>query len=165
MVGPEWDKCPSFYIGQILQKKLRHIGVDALSIGHRGSGAEAYQAKRGPSGHAISDMRGIAAFGSWLLFFASGVGEFAKQETVAQIPEGVNSNDRESFNYDSSGIIRMLFQLSRAQPGDYLVVVDRATAALPVRSGDFIIVTRAKDGLCEVTARQILGSAPDYELG
>jgi hypothetical protein len=57
----------SFYIGQILEEKLRHIGVDALSIEHRGSGAD-------------------AAFGSWLLSFASGVGEFAKQETVSQIP-------------------------------------------------------------------------------
>jgi SOS-response transcriptional repressor LexA len=51
-----------------------------------------------------------------------------------------------------------------AQPGDYLIVVDRAAVGLPVRSGDLVIVTRARDGLREVTARRFLGSAPNCEL-
>jgi len=41
-----------------------------------------------------------------------------------------------------------------AQPGDFLIVVDRDNMGLPLRSGDLVIVTASKSGLQEVTARR-----------
>ena len=41
-----------------------------------------------------------------------------------------------------------------ARPGDFLIVVDRQAAQLPIRTGDIVIVTRQKSDLQEVTARR-----------
>jgi transcriptional regulator with XRE-family HTH domain len=53
-----------------------------------------------------------------------------------------------------------------AQPGDFLIVLDRKAAGLPLRSGDIVIVTLTKDGLRETTARRFTTrtSAPRCEL-
>ncbi len=42
-----------------------------------------------------------------------------------------------------------------ARPGDYLIVVDRLAAQLPLRTGDLVIVTQQKSDLQEVTARRL----------
>src|SRR4029077_20213332 len=53
-----------------------------------------------------------------------------------------------------------------ARPGDFLIVLDRKAAGLPLRSGDIVIVTLTKDGLRETTARRFRTrtSAPRCEL-
>ena len=51
-----------------------------------------------------------------------------------------------------------------ARPGDFLIVVDRAAAGLPLRSGDIVMVTRIKKGLREVTARRFQRNGSDCEF-
>ena len=41
-----------------------------------------------------------------------------------------------------------------ARPGDFLIVVDRLAAELPLRTGDLVIVTRQKSDLHEITSRR-----------
>jgi hypothetical protein len=41
-----------------------------------------------------------------------------------------------------------------ARPGDFLIVLDRKAAGLPLRSGDIVIVAQMKNGLRETTARR-----------
>ena len=42
-----------------------------------------------------------------------------------------------------------------ARPGDFLIVVDRLAAELPLRTGDLVIVTRQKSNLHEITSREV----------
>ena len=100
-------------------------------------------------------LAGVAGAGLWQ--------EAASENADPQFVQ-VPAHLRYPMEYQSAYEVRGTSSNRFAQPGDYLIVVDRATAGLPVRSGDLVIVTRAKDGLCEVTARRILGSAPNYEL-
>jgi hypothetical protein len=51
-----------------------------------------------------------------------------------------------------------------ARPGDFLVVVDRQAAGLPLRSGDIIMVTQVRGDMREVTARRFQGTAPNCAL-
>jgi hypothetical protein len=51
-----------------------------------------------------------------------------------------------------------------ARSGDFLIVVDRTLAGLPVRPGDILIVTRKKDGLQEVSARRFQKNGTDCLL-
>jgi hypothetical protein len=53
-----------------------------------------------------------------------------------------------------------------ARPGDFLIVLDRKAAGLPLRAGDIVIVTQMKNGLRETTARRFRTrmSAPGCEL-
>jgi hypothetical protein len=76
----------------------------------------------------------------------------------------VPADPRYPAQYQSAYEVRGTSTDRFARPGDFLMVVDRAAAALPVRSGDIVIVTRNKDGLREVTARRFQGSAPNCEL-
>jgi transcriptional regulator with XRE-family HTH domain len=51
-----------------------------------------------------------------------------------------------------------------ARPGDFLIVVDRKAAGLPLRSGDIVIVIQNKSDLREVTARRYKLNALGCEL-
>jgi hypothetical protein len=108
-----------------------------------------------PAANVGLRLAGAAGAGLWQ--------EAASENADPQFVQ-VPAHLRYPTEYQSAYEVRGTSTNRFAQPGDYLIVVDRATAGLPVRSGDLVIVTRAKDGLCEVTARRILGSAPNYEL-
>lgn len=51
-----------------------------------------------------------------------------------------------------------------AQPGDFLIVVDREKLGLPLRSGDLVIISRYKKGLQEVTARRYKVASSVHEF-
>jgi transcriptional regulator with XRE-family HTH domain len=53
-----------------------------------------------------------------------------------------------------------------ARSGDYLIVLDRKAAGIPLRSGDVVMVTQTKNGLRETTARRFRTrtTAPGCEL-
>jgi phage repressor protein C with HTH and peptisase S24 domain len=109
------------------------------------------------SPEAIAGMRlaGAAGAGLWQ--------EAASENTDAQFVQ-VPAHLRYPTEYQSAYEVRGTSTNRFAQPGDYLIVVDRAAVGLPVRPGDLVIVTRSRDGLREVTARRFLGSAPNCEL-
>ena len=58
---------PGFHIRQILEEEFCHIHVDALSVRH---------------GRIATDT----ASSLWLFPFANSIGEFAKHETVSNVP-------------------------------------------------------------------------------
>jgi SOS-response transcriptional repressor LexA len=113
------------------------------------------EALRGPG--AIAGLRLVGAVGAGLWL------EVASENSDAQFVR-VPPDPRYPADYQSAYEVRGTSTDRFARPGDYLIVVDRAAASLPVRSGDIVIVTRDRDGLREVTARRFQGSAPNCEL-
>jgi hypothetical protein len=111
--------------------------------------------QQSPAANVGLRLAGVAGAGLWQ--------EAASENADAQFVQ-VPAHLRYPTEYQSAYEVRGTSTNRFAQPGDYLIVVDRATAGLPVRSGDLVIVTRARDGLREVTARRILGGAPNHEL-
>lgn len=76
----------------------------------------------------------------------------------------VPADPRYLENYQSAFEVRGTSIDRIAHPGDFLIVVDREAAGLPLRSGDIVMVTVTKQGLQEVTARRFQGNPPNCEL-
>jgi transcriptional regulator with XRE-family HTH domain len=76
----------------------------------------------------------------------------------------VPSDPRYPAEYQSAYEVRGTSTDRFARPGDFLIVVDRKAAGLPLRSGDITLVSQIKGDLREVTARRFQRSAPNCEL-
>jgi transcriptional regulator with XRE-family HTH domain len=88
-----------------------------------------------PAAHVGLRLAGAAGAGLW----QEAASENADPQFV-QVPAHLRYPTECQSAYEVRGPSTNRF----AQPGDYLIVVDRATAGLPVRSGDLVIVTRAR---------------------
>ena len=123
-----------------------------------GTGTEEVVAKtqQGPGAAVCLRLPGAVGAGLWI----EGAASENKDLQFAPVPP----DPRYPAQYQTAYEVRGTSTDRFARPGDYLVVVDRAAAGLPVRSGDIVIVTRNKDGLREVTARRFHGSPPNCEL-
>jgi SOS-response transcriptional repressor LexA len=124
-----------------------------------GTGPEEVLAKaqRGPA--ASPGLRLVGAVGAGLWQAAA----FENNETqLAPAP----ADPRFPPEYQSAYEVRGTSIDRLARPGDFLIVLDRKAAGLPLRSGDIVIVTLTKDGLRETTARRFRtrASAPRCEL-
>jgi transcriptional regulator with XRE-family HTH domain len=115
------------------------------------------EAQRGPA--ALPGLRLMGAVGAGLWQAAA----FESNETqLAPAP----ADPRFPPEYQSAYEVRGTSIDRLARPGDFLIVLDRKAAGLPLRSGDIVIVTRTKNGLRETTARRLRTrmSAPGCEL-
>ena len=90
-------------------------------------------------------LAGSVAAGVWVEPASGNIGQ-----ELAVIP----ADPRYPAQYQSAFEVRDSSIDRLARPGDYLIVVDRLAAQLPIRTGDIVIVTRQKPDLQEVTARR-----------
>jgi hypothetical protein len=97
---------------------------------------------------------------------AVGAGFWVEDGTDVQDPQfaPVPADPRYSPQHQSAYEVRGTSADRFARPGDFLVVVDRKAAGLPLRSGDIIIVTQVRGDVREVTARRFQGTAPNCAL-
>jgi SOS-response transcriptional repressor LexA len=98
-------------------------------------------------GRSVSNIRhaGTVAGGVWLESESSG-----DQSAVVQVPP----DPRYPAECQSAYEVRGTSANRLAQPGEFLIVVDRSKMGLPLRSGDLVIVTSYKKRLREVTVRR-----------
>ena len=91
-------------------------------------------------------LAGSVAAGVWVEPAAGNIGS-----RLAVIPADPRypAEHQSAFEVRDTSIDRV------ARPGDYLIVVDRHAAQLPLRTGDLVIVTQQKSDLQEITARRL----------
>jgi SOS-response transcriptional repressor LexA len=89
-------------------------------------------------------LAGAVGAGLWL--------EATSENRAQLVP--VPADPRYPAQYQSAYEVRGTSTDRFARPGDFLIVVDRKAAGLPLRSGDIVIVARTKDDLREITARR-----------
>ena len=90
-------------------------------------------------------LAGSVAAGVWVEPATGNIGQ-----GLAVIP----ADPRHPAQHQSAFEVRDTSIDRLARPGDFLIVVDRQAAQLPIRTGDIVIVTRQKSDLQEVTARR-----------
>jgi SOS-response transcriptional repressor LexA len=115
------------------------------------------EAQRGPWPTRGLRLVGAVGAGLWL--------EAASENSDAQFVP-VSPHPSYPAEYQSAYEVRGTSIDRLARPGDYLIVLDRKAAGVPLRSGDIVIVTQTKNGLREITARRFRTrmSAPGCEL-
>jgi transcriptional regulator with XRE-family HTH domain len=122
----------------------------------------------GPEEVIAEAQRGPAATPALRLVSAVGAGlwqEAASENNETQLAPAP-ADPRFPPEYQSAYEIHGTSIDRLARPGDFLIVLDRKAAGLPLRSGDIVIVTQMKNGLRETTARRFRTrmSAPGCEL-
>jgi transcriptional regulator with XRE-family HTH domain len=100
-------------------------------------------------------LAGVVGAGVWV--------EFGSDDDAAHFVT-VPPDPRYPAEYQLAYEVRGTSTNRFAHPGDFLIVVDRKAASLPLRSGDIILVAQIKGDLQEMTARRFQRSAPNCEL-
>ncbi len=91
-------------------------------------------------------LAGSVAAGVWV---EPASGNIGPQLAAIPVDPRYPAEHQSAFEVRDTSIDRV------ARPGDYLIVVDRLAAQLPLRTGDLVIVTQQKSDLQEVTARRL----------
>jgi hypothetical protein len=100
-------------------------------------------------------LAGAVGAGVWVE-----AGSDVQDPQFARVPADPRYPPQHQSAYEVRGISADRF----ARPGDFLVLVDRKAAGLPLRSGDIIMVTQVRGDMREVTARRFQGTAPNCAL-
>ena len=107
-----------------------------------------------PSSQSVGlPIAGSVAAGVWV---EPATGNIGQQFAVIPADPRYPAQHQSAWEVRDNSIDRV------ARPGDFLIVVDRLAAELPLRTGDLVIVTRQKSDLHEITSRRF---AADFEHG